>query len=124
MDQAKQSQEELDDVDKSSYPLDVVPSVSYCQIHPESADDEIEISKASPNLDGEFDLSRSHRYSATPSIPSTTMSKRSHGVLDWNQPGGGQSSWERTLWYVTPFRAIADSQEKARSRRYGSSARE
>jgi hypothetical protein len=27
MEQAKQSQEELDNVDKSSYPLDVVPSV-------------------------------------------------------------------------------------------------
>jgi hypothetical protein len=28
MEQAKQSQEELDTVDKSSYPLDTVPSVS------------------------------------------------------------------------------------------------
>jgi len=32
MEQAKQSEEELDNVDKSSYPLDVVPSVSDCEI--------------------------------------------------------------------------------------------
>jgi hypothetical protein len=32
MEQAKQSEEELDNVDKSSYPLDNVPSVSDCQI--------------------------------------------------------------------------------------------
>jgi hypothetical protein len=45
------------------------------------------------------------------------MSKRSHGVLDWNQPAGGQSSWERTLWYITRrHKNIADQQEKARSR--------
>jgi phospholipid-translocating ATPase len=26
------------------------------------------------------------------------MSKRSVGVLDWNQPGPGSAQWERTLW--------------------------
>jgi hypothetical protein len=99
MEQAKQSQEELDTVDKSSYPLDTVPAVGYCWRGLRvKADQQIEISKASPSLEGDFDLSRSNRYSITPSIPSTTMSKRSHGVLDWNQPAGGQSSWERTLW--------------------------
>jgi hypothetical protein len=28
------------------------------------------------------------------------MSRRSHGVLDWNKPASGQASWERTLWSV------------------------
>jgi hypothetical protein len=32
MEQAKQSEEELDNVDKSSYPLDNVPSVSDCYV--------------------------------------------------------------------------------------------
>ena len=29
------------------------------------------------------------------------MSKRSHGVLDWNRRGTGTAQWERTLWYAS-----------------------
>jgi hypothetical protein len=80
------------------------------------ADPKIEISKASPSLEGDFDLSHSKRYSVSHSIPSTTMSKRSHGVLDWNQPSAGQASWERTLWYVIQVSVmynVADDEGKS-----------
>lgn len=100
-DQTEGDEEELD----KAYGLDHVPEVSLsrpiCRALTKTLTSQIAISAPTPLPGhGEFEVARTHRMSITPSIPSTTMSKRSHGVLDWNRPGSGTAQWERTLWYV------------------------